>query len=178
MSYTIVKHIKVKDNKVFINGACNNVTPRDYGYYHCESLSKILNEQGREALDIEILKAYEEGNLQRGNNKYTSALKRLRHMDEYKKFDWRNTGEGYEFANNIRRTNSFKRILGMALKSKNPTDRFILNKRNVYLFKLTKNYAKWTPYKSEAKEFYYREELENIKMNFTTGNDWNIIKIK
>lgn len=92
MSYEIIKHIKVdeKNGKVLLNSTCNNVRPRTYYYQECTSLSKILTEQGREALDIEILKAYESGNFQKGNNRYTSALKRLRNHPKYKLFDWRN----------------------------------------------------------------------------------------
>ena len=58
MSYEIIKHIKIdeKENKVMINCASNNVYPRDYHYFECKSLGKILKDQDRIALDIEILK--------------------------------------------------------------------------------------------------------------------------
>ena len=42
-----------------------------------------------EALDAEILKEYEGGMFKGGKNKYTRALLALRHMPEYKAFDWR-----------------------------------------------------------------------------------------
>ena len=85
MSYVIVKSIKIKNNKVMVNWASNNVIPRDYYERECESLTEILQKEGREALDIEILKEYDNGNFQKGSNKYTRALKVLRHFPEYQK---------------------------------------------------------------------------------------------
>lgn len=81
MSYEIIKSIKIKDNKVFLKSASNNVYPRDFHEQECPSLSKILQDQGQQALELEIFKAYESGNFQsRGNGKYNSALRRLRNM--------------------------------------------------------------------------------------------------
>jgi len=71
MSYHIIKSIKVdeKEGKVYITGADNNVRPRTPHRWECTSLSQILVEQGREAVDLEILEAYESGDFQGGNNK-------------------------------------------------------------------------------------------------------------
>lgn len=89
MSYAIIKSIKVIDGKVFINSTSNNVYPHTFMEWECSSLTKILKEQGREALDVEILGEYENGNFQRGDNRYTRALQVLRHMEEYKLYDYR-----------------------------------------------------------------------------------------
>ena len=94
MSYTIIKSIKIDNDskKVFITGACSNVSPKYYTKEVSPYLSKILQEKGREATELAIFLEYENGNLQRGTNKYTKALKVLYYIyrDEYDKFDWRN----------------------------------------------------------------------------------------
>ena len=84
MSYHIIRHIKVneKDGTVFIKGSDNNIYPKNFRYWECQSLNKILQEQGREELDIVILKEYESGNFQGGSNRYTRALKVLYYMPQ------------------------------------------------------------------------------------------------
>ena len=61
MSYEIIKSIKIKDNKVYINYASNNLRPLYFKEVEAESLTKILQEKNQESLDLEILQAYEEG---------------------------------------------------------------------------------------------------------------------
>ncbi len=69
MSYDIIKSIKIKDGKVHINGAPSNVYPRYFEEFECPSLTKVLKEEGRQALEVVILGEYENGNFQRGSNK-------------------------------------------------------------------------------------------------------------
>ena len=89
MSYSLIRKIQVKDNQVYITAACNNIRPRHYSESVCSYATKILQEQGAEAFDLDMLKAYESGEFQRGKNKYSRALEILRHDPEYKAFDWR-----------------------------------------------------------------------------------------
>jgi hypothetical protein len=89
MSYEIVKGIKIKEGDCQIKYSSNNVRPHYYEWEKWEYGNRILKEQGKEALIISILKAYEEGIFQPGiPNKYSRAILRLRNMDEYKQFDW------------------------------------------------------------------------------------------
>lgn len=182
MSYEIIKSIKVRDNKVFIKGASNNVYPKDWDEWECVSLTKILQEKGQEELDLEILKAYEGGSFQKGNNKYTRALKVLKHFPEYRDFDWRGDGLNDGPNHERRKTPAFTDLLKRALRTYLPKDKFILTKedygRQVYLYKLTKYHAKWTDDKQKAKIFHYKVDAENLKTCFTNGKNWEVEKIK
>ena len=59
MSYSNLKSLVIKDNKVIVRSCCNNVFPKTYDSYVNEHLTKILNEEGKnkvlEALTIDIL---------------------------------------------------------------------------------------------------------------------------
>ena len=59
MSYSNLKSLVIKDDKVIIRSCCNNVFPKTYDSYVNEHLTKILNEEGKnkvlEALTIDIL---------------------------------------------------------------------------------------------------------------------------
>ena len=92
MSYEKVRSIKITEDKVFVNCACNNVRPLTYSTEEYPYFSKILQEKGREAVEIALLKTYEGGSFQQGTNKFSKALKVLRYVfgEEYKKFNWRN----------------------------------------------------------------------------------------
>lgn len=120
MSYHVVKQITVNeaDGKVFITGADNNVYPRTPHKWECTSLSKILAEHGREAVDLEIFKAYESGDFHGGSNKWQRALKALWLLPEYKTFDWR--GEPHYEIQERRKTPEFIALLKKALTSKLP----------------------------------------------------------
>ena len=56
MSYEKVRSIKIDEvaGEVFVTGASNNVRPLTYEKWECPSLSKILKEQGRKAVEVEI----------------------------------------------------------------------------------------------------------------------------
>jgi hypothetical protein len=180
MGYDIIKSIKIKDNKVFLTSTANNVRPRTFKEWHCESLTRILIEQGQEALDVEILEEYESGNFQAGGqNKYTRALKVLTHMPEYKAFDWRvSFGEEYDKVKENRKKEAFTELLKKALKTKLPIDKFILisqyNGKRVYLSKVTSRHAFWTHDLIKAKIFKYAGDAERVKGYFRDGNNWEV----
>jgi len=76
MSYEIVKSIAIKDDKVFITSAANNVHPRTFERWESKSLSEIYNKQGLEPL-LKVLGAQVwEGNfhLQKGGSQLTKSL--------------------------------------------------------------------------------------------------------
>ena len=130
MSYTIVRSIKIdnKNGKVFITSASSNVSPKYYTKEVSPYLSKILQEKGREATELAIFLEYENGNLQRGTNKYTKALTVLYYIygDEYNKFDWRN--EDYDRAKELRNSPEFYELLKKALKTPLPKQKYIIYK--------------------------------------------------
>ena len=174
MSYEIVKNIKIEDDKVLIKGAANNVIPRNYVYWECHPLTKTLKEKGQKALEIEILRAYEEGNFQSGTqNKYTRALKILRHMPEYEKFNW-HTAQNLDNYTKYKATHEqeFDNLLKKALVLKLPKQSYIITKKvgdkNAY-FSHRKNssFCKWSYEIKKATRFNYQKDAELIKKWFT-----------
>lgn len=120
MSYHIVKSIVVDEieKKVYITGSDNNVYPRTPHKWECTSLSRMLVEDGKEAVEIEIMQEYENGNFQGNCNKWTRALKALRLLPEYEAFNWR--GEPFDEITERRKTDAFKALLKKALTLKLP----------------------------------------------------------
>lgn len=179
MSYEIIRSIKIKEGKVFLHSTCNNVRPYDWGEWECSGLTKILSESGRAALDLEILKNYEEGNFQRGKNKYTRAVEILRHYPEYKPFDWR--GNDFEQICQRRKSPAFLDLLRRALSDRLPTDKYILLKPYggsfAYLHKVTKRFAKFTYDKAKAKIFTWEEDAEWLKRCFHDSETWSVEKL-
>lgn len=178
MSYEIVKQVIIKDNKVLLKSASNNVYPLHFILWECGSLSKILQEKGLSACEIEILKEYETGNFQAGNkNKYTRALNILYYVlnEEYKKFNWRNEGDAYEEANKLRETEDFNNLLKKALNFKNIKGYFIIKLGKGYINKITKRHIFYTHSESEAKKFKFYKEAE-YHLNGINKEDYIIIK--
>jgi len=184
MSYNIVRGIKVQEGKVLVDSASNNVYPRDYGYEVSSYFTKILQEKGQDALDVSILEAYEQGNFQGGCNKYTRALKVLRHLPEYEKFNWRRGGLGKEYdeIQKNREAQEFSELLKKALKTRLPADKFILSKSwgdvPVYLFRMGSRTCKWSREKSKAKIFKYLVDAQKTQACFTNSEDWKIEQVK
>ena len=178
MSYEIVRTIRVKEDGVFLCSAANNVYPRDWQEWKCKSLSKMLMEQGRRAVDVEILKEYESGNLQGGKNKYTRALEVLKHFPEYGDFDWR--GEPYDLVCERRKSPAFIALLEKALRTSLPRDKFIVFKiygsDTVYL-RWAKRTARWTYEKTKAKVFRYKGDAEAVKKCFYNSGNWEVEQI-
>lgn len=99
MSYEKVKRIRITADKVFITSASNNVWPRDYTEWESPRLSQILNEQGREAVDKEILFSYFEGAMQSVvNDRYQRTINRI-NMDltEDHHEVWKNCGKDDDY---------------------------------------------------------------------------------
>ena len=185
MSYDIIKGIKIKDNKVFVNCASNNVIPRTFAYWESKSLSKILKEKGQQELDIEILNEYEKGNFQAGTqNKYTRALKVLRYMLEYKKFDWRGDWDSYK-ENSEKYKEEYQELLLKALNTKLSKEKYIITKENpydsnnkVYFYqRKNANFAKWYYEQAKAKVFDFKQEAKDTKKYFTNSENWQIEQI-
>ena len=83
MSHEKVKSISIKNNEVWINSKSNNDT-EPFRTWHCKPLTSLLINEGKDALDIAILKDYEEGIFQSTRsvvNKYTNALRTLEEME-------------------------------------------------------------------------------------------------
>jgi len=186
MSYEKIKNIKIENNKVMINGASNNVRPLSYSYWECTPLSKILQEQGKEELDIEILKAYESGEFQGGTNKYTRALKVLYYLfkEEYKRFNWRNNWEeSRKVLNTEEGKEEFKELLKKALNTKLPKKKFIITKPHynsesgVVYGKVCPTCIKWNYLKEKATKFDFEEEAKNHIFE-KYKDEWKVEEIK
>ncbi len=182
MSYDIIKNIKIKDDRVFVKSAPNNVYPRTFYMEECPSLSKILQEQGKEALDLEIFKQFENGNFQRGNNKYTRALHILLNMPEYVHFNWRGgNSKEYETVQENRKKPAYKELLLKALCSRLPKDKFIISKpyhgQSCYSLRVTRRSAKFCYETAKAKLFHFENDCKRLKECFTGAEFWNIEKI-
>ena len=166
MSYDIIKSIKVVNGEVVLNYACNNLDPHHFHDWVCPSLTKILQEQGQDVLDVEILGEYENGNFHKGNNnKYTRALTVLHHMPEYVQYDWRvPSREEYEENSKRRHTKEFRDLLSKAMKTMLPRDKFIISYDDGtrFLKKITSRHTFWTPVRSFSKVFRYKEDAEAV----------------
>ena len=176
MSYEKVKTIKIKDNKVFINSACNNVLPLSYSEEEYPYFTKILQENGLNAVEIALLKSYEEGTLKQGTNKYTKALKVLFYIfkEEYKKFNWNNNykydSEEYKEVDKLRGSQEFKDLLIKCLNYKIPKERYIIFKDNngeKVFGKKCLTHTKWSRFKEKATKYDFEEEArDNIYNSF------------
>lgn len=125
MSYEIVKGVKIKDNKVLIKSACNNVTPRTYEWWESKVFSDCLKEKGKKEAELLIFKEYENGNMHAGtDNKYARALKRLIYLPEYAQYDWRNDAPEEK-----RNSKEFDNLLYKTLNTKTPTGKFIVKQK-------------------------------------------------
>jgi len=92
MSYALVRGIKIQEEagKVLLKAASNNVSPRNYDWFESNSLSRILKEEGRVAVEKKILRAYWDGQFQPGTeNLYSRAVSFYRSRLPY---TWDNTG--------------------------------------------------------------------------------------
>ena len=169
MSYEKVKKIGITDKEVYVTSACNNVRPLTYEKWKSEHYTKILNEKGKKEAEIEIFKAYEEGNFQAGTqNKYTKALDLMYNMfyEEYKRFSWRlnNAKHGSKEEKEhreLRNSQEFKDFLGKVLNTKIPKERFLGfdTKREAYIRKITSRVIFYTYSKEQAKKFRYEKDI-------------------
>lgn len=78
MGYEKVRKIRITGDKVYISSCSNNVWPKHYELCEWPSFSKILTEEGREAVEKEILFAYFEGYFQSiGEDEYQRTIYRV-----------------------------------------------------------------------------------------------------
>jgi len=173
MSYEKVRSIKIdeKQGKVFFNTASNNVRPLTYSIWgESKIYNDLLKNQGKEAVEIEILKEYESGNLQGGSNKYTKALKVLRYVfgEEYKKFNWRNKPWGNEKKSkeieDSRKSKEWNNLLKKALDYKFSKEKYIIFKdhHGEKIFgKSCLSCMKWKYNKKDSTKFDFKEEAED-----------------
>jgi hypothetical protein len=188
MSYEKVKSIKIdeKEGKVFINCASNNVRPLTYSREEYPYFSKILKEEGKQAVEIALLKSYEEGNLQEGKNKFTEALKVLFYVfgEEYKRFNWRERvwgdKEQEKKQRELRESQEFKDLLLKALNYKIPEERYVIYKNHygekVYGKKCL-TCMKWEYNKENATKYLFEEEAENNIYN-SYKDSWGVEVLK
>jgi len=190
MSYEIIRSICIdeKQNKVFITCASNNCRPLYFDKVEFNSLSEMLKEKGREAVELRILKLYEEGSFQQGKNKYSKALSVLRNVfqEEYKFFDWNNHNSKYgsperEEESNRRESKEFKDLLSKCLNYKLPKNKFLITKKNydnLLYGKKCKTCIKWVYDKSKATKFNFKNEVEAYLSCFSGLIDVNILEVK
>ncbi len=99
MSYEKIKKIRITTDKVFITSCSNNVWPQNYEEGESIRLSRILIEQGCEAVEKEILFSYFEGTMQSVvNDRYQRAVNRVKAElteDTYK--IWKKCGKDADY---------------------------------------------------------------------------------
>ena len=178
MSYSIIKKIEITDNKIYLTTASNNVRPLCFIKWECKPFTKILQEKGLDEVELEIFRQYEEGNFQRGNNKYTRRLGILLNMPEYMTFDWR-----LDNTRNARETEAFNILLRQALNSKLPKNKYIIRDTTLsydnkihYLWRIYKRISRFTTDKNKAKVFRYEAEAQKIA-NFIKEDSLIVEKI-
>lgn len=166
MSYEIVKSIRVQDGKVFTRSSSNNVYPKSFNEWECKGLTELLQEEGITALNLAILKEYEDGNFQPGTpNKWSRAIDRLRHLPEYEKYNWRNK----DYSNKkcpieaARQTKEFDTLLLNSLNLKPSSEKYIVKTdQNYFVSKVTTRRVLSSPDKNKAKIFPYKTEADRI----------------
>ena len=168
MSYEIVKNIRIEDNKVFITSDSNNVFPKYYKERENQVCTEILQSGGIDALNLDLLKAYESGVFQPGiENKWSRAIKRLRATDEYQKYNWRNS----EYKEDCpiqaaRKTKDFEVLLINSLNLKPSKEKYIVKKEmygtDYFVYRVTTRHIKYRQGRDNAKVFTIKSEAESI----------------
>jgi hypothetical protein len=186
MSYDIIKSITIKNNEVVAVCASSNVYPRTYARVVSPSLTKILREQGEDAVNVVILAEYENGNFHAGTkNKYYHAMKRLRSMPEYKLYDWR-ASDNDEYKLNSQRRNSqeFKDLVASVLKMKDLKGTVGMFKIKIdrrgfsgYVKKVLKWVIKTTVDINDAKIFKYKEDAEKVMKSVDDDAGYSLITL-
>ena len=186
MSYSKIRSICITDKDVFLTAATNNVRPLTYDRESYPYFVKILKEEGREAVEIALLKSYEEGNLQGGKNKFTRALKVLRYIfnEEYLKFSWRDkpwkqSEEKDKEHRELRDSQEFKDFLKKCLDYKIPKRTFVITKE-VYgekaYGKLCPTCMKWSRFKEDATKFDFEAEAQDYIYS-SYKDEWRVLEL-
>lgn len=188
MSHEKVRSICINEKKqeVIITSAVNNCRPLDYYKNNFPFYTNLLKEKGKKAVEIEILRGYEEGNFQDGVNKYTKALKVLFYVfkEEYKRFNWNwnleyNSKEWKE-RDELRQSEEFKELLRKALDYKISKNKFIITNdhdgEKVYA-KVCPTCIKWSRFKEKATKFDFEEDARN-HIYKSYKDEWKILEVK
>lgn len=142
MSYEIVKKIKIVGDKVYTIQDSNNVQPRIFIETEHPGLTRILQEEGLEKLNLTILELYEDGSFQPGvKNKWSNAIERLQATKEYEKYSWRHRDWGNDNCpiEAARKTDDFKKLLLDSFNLKPSKKCFVLKRLgNQYVNKVLK----------------------------------------
>ena len=150
MSYDIVKGLKIdtKNGIVKIKSASSNVFPKYFTWWECESLSTMLQEQGKEEVIKTILVEYWNGNFQKSNNVYEKSLI----LFDFKRFNWDNTnGDSRTLRNAL--YDAYRAYL-TRVKGK-----FIVEAEDVgYVVKFLKNGYRYSQNKSMSQVFTSKED--------------------
>lgn len=172
---------------MIIGSASNNVTPRYYTTEEAPYFSRLWAEKGREAVEIELVKAFESGNFQGGSSKWKLAADRLRRMKEYHAFNWRRGGldDEYTKVSEHRReaVAEFDALVLKSLQVKEPKEQFVITKKAggdqiVYFYhRANAGFCRWFTNVTKAKVFKYREDAENVKKWFTGSEEWEVLQI-
>jgi len=185
MSYEKVKSVTIdlKNKKINVVSACNNVRPLSFEKWELTRLQELLQEPTNEnikKIEIEILKLYESGEFHQygTDNKFSKADKYLYYIlkEEYNKYTWKNNfaykSPEYEQREENRKSKEFEDLLYKAYteSQKIKTADYILTKNyfgtKVY-GKSNPTCIKWSRNIDKATKFYFKEEAENIKNRYT-----------
>jgi hypothetical protein len=168
MSYEIVKGIKINkdDGKVFLKSSSNNVSPKHYNWWECESLSKILQEQDSIKVEKEILEMYWSGTFQPGtDNLYSRSIRFYKNQLPY---TWDNVGGPADIG-----TEKYGKVIKysrdelqdalhekfLEFKKRNRSNRYCLKHENGHYFrKILGRYIYFATEKERAKQFNSYED--------------------
>jgi len=175
MSHEIVKRLRIESGKVFITADSNNVYPKHFVEREDVFLTRKLQDEGEEALNIYILDAYASGMFQKGNpNKWSNAIERLQRTPEYENYNWRKSSfdkdcQIYKNLYNEDKT-AYHKLLLSSLNLKEQTEMYIVKKsvqgRESYVSKVTTRLIKYSADKAEAKLFKFKDQAEYIANMF------------
>ncbi len=184
MSYEIVRSAKVSsDGTVTIKSASNNVWPRTPSEWQMTYRHEANPFTGKLGGEIEVFAGYEQGNFQGGSNKYTRQLEVLRHMPEYKAFDWRGNWEDSKETRENKR--AYYELLAKAWQTPAPKPRYAITKQSPYTlgqtvyFKQRKGagVARWKYTEKEATLFRYEDDAKATVNCFQNNHNWEVKEV-
>lgn len=183
MSYDIVRGVRVdKDGAVHLKTYSNNVWPRTPEPWTMTYRHEQNPFTGKLAGEVEVLAGYEQGNLQGGSNKYTRQLEVLRHMPEYRAYDWRGHWDETRDAREHDKRGYYE-LLAKALATPAPKPRFAITKTTysgqVLYFQKRKGagFCRWSLDIKGCNLYRYAEDAEAVKHNFNNSESWKVTEI-
>lgn len=176
MSYDIITSIGIKSGKVFVSSYCSNITPKRASRWEAESLTKILQEKGKDELDRVILFEFWKGNFQGKSTKYGKFIEIIFDR-KASPFKWGNVGEASEvgsekygekiiFTNETLKAELFVQYLKFLEQSKSK-EQFKLKINGAWIYKL-KRASLSTCYSVENASIFNLAKLQEIKKRFSS----------